>query len=119
MQYEICEKTYRGKSITARVQKLDNGYLVSVTGGDSSHVGAVSIIGEDQSLQTMSFPSHKENVVSESWAKRLYAVTGLPITVAAGVHYDQLMREEIRELVAKTEELLDEVCVSLQKQDLP
>lgn len=113
MQHTTYEITYRGKAITANIQKLDSGYLVSVTGGDSSHVGAVSIIGADQPLQTISFPAHKESVVSESWAKRLYAVTGMPVTVAAGVHYDQLTREEIRDVVARTEELLDEVCGSL------
>lgn len=109
MNTVIVEKEYRERKIRASFTALDSGCLVSVTGGDSSHIGAVTIIAADCPMQTLSYPSHKEGLVSEAWAEKIFHDRHCPVTVAAGIHYDQLGSDGIRDVVALTDQMLEEL----------
>lgn len=106
---ELFAKTLMGKEIRAEVRRLDEGINVLLTGGEKSHIGAVSCWTADGELRTMQLPGHKEGVVSEAWARTLGAVLRETVCVECGIHYDHLEPEGIHQVVKATEELLMEV----------
>lgn len=105
---EITRELF-GEKITATAVLLDEGIQVSVFGGSRPHVGAVSITDPAGACHTTQFPGHKDSVVSEQWAKALFAEGFCPVVVGAGIHYDNLNREGINTVVALTDEMLKKV----------
>jgi hypothetical protein len=97
-----------GKEIMSCVQWLEHGLQATVTGGDLPHIGAVSIADEQGQLATTRFPEHRDYVISERWAGKLYEAFSLPVVVTAGIHYDGIDRDGITEILAATDELLEE-----------
>ena len=57
--------------ITVEAEPLDEGWDIRVTGGDRSHVGAVTLTEPDGAEQTIERPGHKDAHVSRPWAVRL------------------------------------------------
>lgn len=62
-----------------------------------------------QFCTTMSFPGHKESVVTEKWAKIIWQRKKVPVTVTAGIHYDNATKEMIQSVVEVTERMLQKV----------
>lgn len=110
---EMFVKTLMGKEIRAEVRRLDEGVNVLLTGGEKSHIGAVSCRTADGELQTIQLPGHKEGIVSEAWAHILGTALQETVCVECGIHYDHLRPEEIVRVVKATEEMLGEVRDSL------
>ncbi len=108
MQSRRVERDYRGEKITAEVRQLDEGAFVLVTGGSRTHIGAVSSAGYAENF-SFQFPGHRDEVISRTWARQLSEAWGEPVTVACGIHYDGVGREEIDEIVALCGRLLQEV----------
>lgn len=131
MEQKSWKKYLFGKEIYVEATILDNGATVFVTGGDSSHIGAISVAetgngsgdaeeqmqetcltaeGKSRVLcQTIEFPGHKEAVISEKWAKELAGKWKCRVIVQAGIHYDNVTKEQIRQIVVMTDEMLKEV----------
>jgi hypothetical protein len=97
-----------GKEILSCVQWLEHGIQATITGGDLPHIGAVSIMDEQGQLATTLFPEHRDDIISERWAVRLYEVYSMPVVVTVGIHYDRVDRDGIAEIVATTDEMLEE-----------
>jgi hypothetical protein len=97
------------KRITAYVTPLDEGIHVLLVGGDTRHVGAVSLAQNGKLLQTVSYPTHKEQVIAEKWAIALSQKSCADVTVACGIHYDDLSREGIAAVVAQTDRMLADI----------
>ncbi|MCD7750258.1 MAG: hypothetical protein LUI10_00705 [Lachnospiraceae bacterium] len=97
------------EELTAEVFILPAGVEVNLYGGSLPHIGAVSIVDPDGNLTTTQFPTHKDGVVSAKWARAIADTAGVPVTVVAGIHYDNLMKEEIAAVVELTDEMLKEV----------
>ncbi len=95
-----------GREIKALVFCTDDGVNVSVAGGDRSHIGAVSVVDGRGNMQTTTFPAHKETVIAEEWAQRLYELLHQPVVVSAGIHYDGITRDGIEEVVTACRSLL-------------
>jgi hypothetical protein len=104
-----CRRQFRGKEIWAKIEKLDCGTAVTLAGGDSSHVGAVSVADANGVVQTIVLPGHKDHYIGEVWARWLYAKTNAPVSVTAGIHYDHITKDEIAEVQALAQEMLDEI----------
>lgn len=98
---------FRGKEITAEWEPLERGCLVTLFGGDQTHIGSTTMICSEGEPQTICFPGHKERQVTEQWASALYEILHEPVCVTAGIHYDHLTPEGIREVLAVTDRLLD------------
>lgn len=107
------DRTWREKNITASVSVLDQGIQAGLYGGDLTHIGAVTVISAQGEMRTDVFPGHKEAVLSERWAQRLFQMTEGPVVVCAGIHYDRLTGAEIRQVVGLTDEMLEEVAAKL------
>lgn len=105
-------RTVLGYPVTAELTVLDNGLHVLLTGGCKTHIGAVSICDQD-GTQTLELPAHREKLVSIQWAERLYAACRRPVTAACGIHYDLASREDIKEILAATDSMLEEMIGKL------
>jgi beta-phosphoglucomutase len=100
----ICGST----DISYRTEYTESGIQVLLTGGDRPHIGAVSVIGPDTELCSITFPGHKETVISEKWARTIYGQIKpeQPVVVSVGIHYDGITKQEIDRVLEKTDELL-------------
>ena len=98
-----------GYAIQARCTVLDSGLHILVIGGSKTHVGAISYCFPGEPVQTIQFPAHRDGVVSARWAERLCSQTNAPVTVACGIHYDNVSKAEINEIVRTTEHLLGQL----------
>lgn len=100
--------------IEVKVTVLDKGINLLITGGEKSHIGAVSISVPKLEVKTIELPGHKESVISEAWARELSGLLKEPVSVECGIHYDGIDREQIEEIVLACSGLLEEV-----KNELP
>lgn len=111
---DLCLKTeLMGYTIEARCSVLDVGIHVLLIGGCRTHVGAVSYAFPGQQVQTIQFPTHREGIVSECWAKRLCQQFQTPVVVNCGIHYDNVTRDDIQEIVNATQVLLNQAEAEL------
>lgn len=98
-----------GKEIRAQINVLDQGLHILLVGGDRTHIGAIGYQdGPDRRI--WEFPGHKEGVVCEQWLSICCETLKIPVTVSCGIHYDGLLREEIRQVLELTEQMCRE-CV--------
>ena len=61
---------------------------------------------EQGTLQTITLPGHKENIITEQWASEIQEIVKQPVTVMAGVHYDDLKKEQLQEVIQLLNKLL-------------
>ena len=78
---------------------------ISIFGGDKAHIGAVSILSPEGSIQTTCFPGHRDDTVSILWCQRLKACGVHAAVVEAGIHYDNLSKEGIAAVLDACEKL--------------
>ncbi|WP_342478241.1 hypothetical protein NYE24_05260 [Paenibacillus sp. FSL H7-0350] len=75
--------------------------LLLITGG-VRHIGAASTAYMDGDLvrvMTSAVPHHKEHTISEAIALKAAAALNRTVTVVMGIHYDDLSKEGILEVV--------------------
>ena len=76
--------------------------LLLVISGGVRHIGAAStayLNGEQVEVQTSAVPHHKEHTISEDIAIRVAEALNKTVTVVMGIHYDDLTKEGIKEVV--------------------
>lgn len=76
--------------------------LLLVISGGVRHIGAAStayLNGERVEVQTSAVPHHKEHTISEDIAIRVAEALNRTVTVVMGIHYDDLTKEGIKEVV--------------------
>lgn len=104
-----------GRSITARVVRLDAGIAVLLTGGERFHIGASACAGPEGAVE-VALPGHREDVLCRQWAARLSEVSGAQVWVACGVHYDGLSRKGLERVMEACERLLEQAAAILGKE---
>lgn len=121
MTPEFCvTRTVLGAPLTARVQVVDCGVRAEIYGGTRPHIGAVSMAGPEGDVTTTQFPAHRDGAVSARWAQALAGAGLRPAVVLAGIHYDNLSPEGIRQVLEGSEGLLQEVLHHLgQSAEIP
>ena len=107
------ERTVVGRPIRAEVRFLDSGLHALITGGDRSHVGAVSWAEPGSPPRSHVFPGHRDQVISERWAGVLAELGRCRALVVCGIHYDSASTETISAVVQASEEMLREVRAAL------
>jgi len=103
------QKPFMEKTIYCEAIKLDEGISVTLAGGDKAHIGAVSMVGLDGEMSSYTFPGHKETIISEKWAKEIYAKITETVLVSVGIHYDNISKADINKVLSFTDELLIEL----------
>lgn len=75
--------------------------LLLISGGDR-HIGAASTayLAKDQvEVLTSAVPHHKEHTISEAIAVKVAEALQRTVTVVMGIHYDDLTKDGIMEVV--------------------
>lgn len=111
MRQFTLHRTCRGRDITAQVLMLDQGVHISLYGGDRPHIGAVGILPPEGAPTVTQFPGHREGVVCERWLTALAASDLRPAVIEAGIHYNALDRDGIREVLEVSDKMLED-CLS-------
>lgn len=102
-----------GYPIRCTVTRLDEGVHVLLTGGCKSHIGAVSTAEPGRETRTQLFPGHKDQYISEPWAKAISEKTGRRACVVCGIHYDDAEKSQIAEILRETDALLEKILKTL------
>jgi hypothetical protein len=107
-------KSEGGLSVQIVVVVLDEGIVVTLGGGDVSHVGAVALAEPrpsrrdprkmSSSVSVFARLGHKEDDLAKKLAGQLAAMTGLPVVLSAGIHVEAASEDEIMgaQLMAKS-----------------
>lgn len=61
---------------------------------------------ETGTLQTIVLPGHKEDVITRQWAAQIQDMVKEPVSVLAGVHYDELEKSQLLKVIHVLDELL-------------
>lgn len=70
-------------------------------GGDRPHIGAVRVSGKDGGGLAMTCPGHREDALTDTLAEQLRQSGFLGrFVVCAGVHYDDIPKEWIPEILS-------------------
>lgn len=107
---EFTLKTDTGAfDLTANVRQIGPDLLVAIWGGEKPHIGAVAAAQPRPSLKdpavtsatasVICFPSHKEDDLAKRAAEALAAELKGRTVVTAGIHWDNLHAEGIRQVV--------------------
>lgn len=109
------ERELWGEKIVAHCQAAAGGINVFLWGGQQPHIGGISVLSPDGRTHTISFPGHKDAVLTEQWAEAFRDVGILPAVITAGIHYDNLSRDEIVTVTHLTDDLLAQVLTFLNR----
>lgn len=97
---------------------LDEGLHVLLTGGDRSHVGAVSVCEYKDGLCRVSGllrAGHRDDVISRRMASDLAEAFCCTVTVCCGIHYDAIDHAGINEVIACAQEMTEELVHALRE----
>lgn len=78
---------------------------VTLSGGDRPHIGAVALGQASTSPTVLTLPQHREGELAQNLAALLSSRFGTTVCVACGIHLDNILEEEIREVLEIAEEL--------------
>lgn len=89
--------------------------LIHISGG-GDHLGAVSGAAGG-SVTTQVFPGHEEKWLTEPLAKALSAEFPGNVVVSAGVHLDQIRKEEIAAILAANAAAVGSIIALLEQEE--
>lgn len=99
--------------ISAHGQYIGKDLHVVMTGGEQPHVGAVAVgmpsEEEGTTVALITVPGHKEDVVVEKAARRLSRQLGITVLVAAGMHWDEIDKKGIKQVIELADLLTEKV----------
>lgn len=119
----IVRTTSGAFDLEAGVRRIGADLLVAVWGGERPHIGAVAAAAPRPSLKdpaTLSasasvicFPAHKEDELARAMSLKLAAALDTRVVVTAGIHWDHLSADGIRQVVANSEQLVELILGAL------
>ena len=109
--------------VFAEVHELGSDCLVILWGGTKPHIGAVGIAQVRPSLRdpekvaatssVFTFVGHKEDVVAKAMSEELTRRLARNTVVVAGIHWDALSEENIKNITAICQRLMEQVVEKL------
>jgi len=109
IETESCWKRTSGRlDVELRAQWIGHDLLVKITGG-VAHIGAVGVgcpLGVRASASVVSLPEHRDDRMAHTAAEKISAAFGCNCAVVAGVHFDDITLDEIKETLRLYEEVL-------------
>lgn len=93
--------------------------IIIISGGDRPHVGAVSYGGQEFENKefkdnTIIYKNHKEHIISQIFSQRIAEVFKGNYIISAGIHLDNITKEEIEIVQRMSEELLEEIILIIK-----
>jgi len=119
-------RTHEGAyDLEAAVRVIGRDVLVAIWGGEKPHIGAVAVAQPRPSLRDPDVTSatasvicllgHKEDELAKMTAERLAAELNAPVVVTAGMHWDNIGEEGIRQVVENSHRLISLILDEMQK----
>jgi gallate decarboxylase subunit D len=103
--------------ISAWVRLIGTDLLVAISGGEMPHIGAVAVAQPRPSLRNPNVTSatasviccmgHKEDALAKTASEKLSATFNCRVVVTAGIHWDNLTDEDIRQVQQSGEVLIE------------
>ena len=110
-------------NLSASVRLIGADVLVAIWGGERPHIGAVAVAQPRPSLKDPEITSasasvicllgHKEDELVKATAEILAAALETQVVVTAGIHWDNLSPEAIRQIIRHSEILVDTILARL------
>ena len=110
-------------NLSASVRLIGADVLVAIWGGERPHIGAVAVAQPRPSLKDPELTSastsvicllgHKEDELVKATAEILAATLETQVVVTAGIHWDNLSPEAIRQIIRHSEILVDMILARL------
>ena len=99
---------------------LGSDLLVTCTGGDRPHIGAVAVAHPQAGLDEVTaniicLSGHREDELARSAALKLSRALHCTVTVVAGMHWDVIDRAGIEQVLAGAEGLIDQLQTQIDK----
>ena len=123
-EYFLVEAGKDDYRITAKGFFIGDDLILAIYGGTRPHIGAVAIAQPRPSLKdpkavsstssVFTLVGHKEDFLAKKIAEKIAAVFNITVTVTAGIHWDNLTKEAIEEVVKASDELIDRLIDELQ-----
>lgn len=97
MKFSVSQENY---TMEANVEIIGQDLLITITGGDSPHIGTVTTLTSSTEMSSVCFPSHdgrlhKDNVLGERIGKIIQADILGSCTITSGVHVDHITKKQI------------------------
>lgn len=114
-----------GRSIVleACVMEMGGDLCVAVTGGDSPHIGSISVSVPRPSMldekktssttSTINITGHKDDAVGNKISARLSSRLNANVAVVCGIHVDNITPEAIEEVLKLADELTEKILKGL------
>lgn len=105
-----------GYPITAAAIPAGQDWVVSVLGGCAPHAGSVSLAEYTDGtvvLRSLLRETHKDQIVGDRFARELARQLQCTVSVTCGIHYDNATPEQLKEIVACTEDLLSRLLARM------
>ena len=117
--YELTKGEGRAR-VNVTVNSMGNDLVVRISNQDA-HIGAVAIGDYDHeheraSVSVVTRLGHKDDTLAKEAAYLLSKSTRGPVCVIAGVHLDNITKEEIDKILANTKIALSEIIDECTQQ---
>jgi|LGOV01.1.fsa_nt_gb riboflavin synthase len=122
----IIERNAGKHSIILNAVTIGRDLLVTIYGGDEHHIGGVAVAHSARShyrnattvsVNTFTFPGHKDYIVANSAAEKICNSMGVPVVVTVGIHINNATREEIDEVVRTVDVMVEDLIAQYQKAE--
>ncbi len=91
------------------VTEVGEDIVITLGGGERSHIGGVVLKVPDEEVRTMPIGTHRDLEVLIPLAEAAYEKYGKSIVVVGGIHIDDATREEILEIVENCKDLASQL----------
>jgi precorrin-6B methylase 1 len=118
--HELSEGEGRTQ-VTLHSYYLGNDLVVCIF-NDNAHLGAVAVGEYDHesnraSVSLITRLGHKDDSIAQKAAYLISKSTKRPVCVVAGVHLDKITEEEIAQILANSNKLVERLCSTLRYSD--
>ncbi len=106
------DKTY----VSYRLEKLGRDWVLYITGGEP-HIGSVACTektSDTVELHQLTLRRHKEDAIVRQALDRLKETLDGEILVVGGIHYDDIERDQVRQIEQNCTVLLDQLAAKLR-----
>ena len=106
--------------LTLKTEKIGDDFFVTLTGGDV-HIGAAALafydLKADQAIcSVMTVSGHRENEIALDGAERICNHTKKTVLFSAGIHLDNIYRDEIIEIQEACADMIQDCLHQLEGQ---
>ena len=105
----IIEKNSERVKIKLEAMQAGKDICLLITGGDTPHIGAVSVYSIEDKMEPVLFEGHKDDKISEYFINNMKHYFKGNISVSCGIHIDNITREEINIVMDICRDIADEL----------